>query len=125
MNRHPGIGESSFLTEANSEWRIANPPYHIACNTPDERIDPAVRWRIVDTLSSLGDKTIISHLRALLPDEKIDSSVRWMVAEALEALAKERGERREDGEWRIENGEWRKPWAPWVTGPECLNSWRF
>jgi HEAT repeat protein len=70
---------------------------------PDERIDPAVRWRIVDALRSLGDQTILPHLRALLPNEEIDSSVRWMVAEALEALAGEGGERREEtGEQGVE-----------------------
>jgi HEAT repeat protein len=63
-----------------------------------------VRWKIVDALSSLGEKTIIPHLRALLPDEKIDSSVRWVVAEALAALTEEPPE---NGEWRREDKEGR------------------
>jgi HEAT repeat protein len=52
----------------------------------NEKIDPPIRWRIVDSLSVLGamdSEAAVPGLLGLLTDEKIDSSVRVTVAEAM------------------------------------------
>ena len=53
---------------------------------PDEKIDPSIRWRIVDALGALGamdDEATVPEILDLLANEKIDSSVRVTVAEAV------------------------------------------
>jgi len=53
---------------------------------PDEKVDPSIRWRIVDALAALGamdDEATVPDFLGLLTNEKIDSSVRVTVAEAM------------------------------------------